>query len=497
MTDVLEIRDLSISTVDGHELARCEELTASKGNIVGFVGPSGSGKTTLLRSIVGALPNGVPQADGSLRVLGKEALALSPGELRAFRQHRIGFVGQDPAARLNPRMRVHRMLAEAAGHKHPDVQQVLTDVGLPATTELMRRRAGELSGGQQRRVALARALIRQPELLLLDEPTAGLDTALREKLSELLRTQADRYGTTIVLACHDLSLIDKLANEVVDLDKSEQRASSRPRISQPAPSPSGPELLQVTGLSAWTDSRRKHPILRDIDLSLPSRSALGVVGASGAGKTTLARAIVGLHKPVQGKINLGDDQLPLRAERRRRAQRRRIQLVPQDPLGTLNPSRTIGDTLNRPLRLHQQVPTHDLPTKVAGLLEAVGLSTEFAKRYPHELSGGQRQRVAIARALAAKPDVLVCDEITASLDTPTAEDIMELLTELRSELDLALMMISHEIPLVAEHTSTILVLDEGRTVETGPTSEVLQTPNHQATASLNGSPQLLDDHQAG
>jgi peptide/nickel transport system ATP-binding protein len=467
VTDTLEIRDLSLSTVDGTELARCDRLTAGKGSIIGVVGPSGSGKTTLLRAMAGALPQVVPSAQGTLRVLDREPLTLSPEDLRSFRRHHIGFVGQDPASRLNPRMRVGAMLAETGGG--PDV---LAEVGLPATDDLLRRRPSSLSGGQQRRVALARALARRPDLLLLDEPTAGLDAALRAKLSDLLREQADNHGTTIVLACHDLSLIDRLADEVVDLDTSPEpsRTHDTPVVSGPG----GPPVLRLSGVSTWAGSRQ---ILHDVDLSLESRGSLGIVGASAAGKTTVARTIVGLHKHSQGTITFDSGPLPLRTERRSRDQRRRIQLVPQDPLGTLNPSRTVGATLTRPLR--------GTTTKVPDLLETVGLPEDFARRYPHELSGGQRQRVAIARALAANPDVLVCDEVTSSLDSPTADDIMALLSELRSERGLALILITHEIALVSRYTNSIVVLDEGRVVESGETAEVLNSPTHPATAELS------------
>lgn len=475
MTNILDILDLSIATADGHVLTRCDRLTAEKGRIIGVVGPSGSGKTTLLRCIAGALPNGVPTVAGSLSVLGKEVLALPASELREFRRRHLGFVGQDPASRLNPRMRIRHLLAEAAGDKQFSAQQILTDVGLPATDELLGRKPGQLSGGQQRRVALARALARRPDVLLLDEPTVGLDAVLREMLCELLRDRADK-GTTILLSCHDIPLIEELADDVVDLGAS----AGVPAVltEYPVPDAGGEEVLRVDGLSAWADSRPRIPILHGVDLSLTGRGALAIVGVSGSGKTTLARAITGLHKHVQGRITLGDQPLPLRVEGRDPAQRRRIQLIPQDPLGTLNPSRTVGATLSRPLRLFRGVPARDLPVQVAGLLHTVGLSEEFAERYPHELSGGQRQRVAIARALAADPDILVCDEITSSLDASTAEDIMNVLIELRSRRDLALIVITHEIPLAVRHTSTVLVLEEGCVVQHGATSDVLASVFH-------------------
>jgi peptide/nickel transport system ATP-binding protein len=472
VTNVVDILNLSISTADGHELTRCDRLTAGKGRIIGVVGPSGSGKTTLLRGIAGALPNGMATVRGSLSVLGKEVLTLPANELREFRRRHIGFVGQDPASRLNPRMRIRHLLAEAVGHKRFNAQQILTDVGLPGTEELLRRKPGQLSGGQQRRVALARALARRPGVLMLDEPTVGLDAVLRKRLCELLRDRAAE-GTTILLACHDMPLIDELADEVVDLGATVGVPQAFPEYR--APESTGEEILRVDGLSAWAGSRRRISLLHGVDLSLTRRGALAVIGVSGAGKTTLARAITGLHKHIEGCISLGDQLMPLRVERRSPAQRRRIQLIPQDPLGTLNPSQTVGAALSRPLRLYRKVPARELPVHITGLLSAVGLAEEFTERYPHELSGGQRQRVAIARALAADPDVLVCDEITSSLDASTTEDVVNMLGELRSRRDLALIMITHDIALAIRHTNTVLVLEQGRVVQTGATSDLLRT----------------------
>jgi peptide/nickel transport system ATP-binding protein len=472
VTHILDVRDFSISTADGHELTRCDRLIVGKGRIIGVVGPSGSGKTTLLRGIAGALPEAASTVRGSLSVLGKEVLTLPASELREFRRRYIGFVGQDPASRLNPRMRIRHLLAEAVGHKHFNAQQILTDVGLPATEGLLQRKPGQLSGGQQRRVALARALARRPGVLLLDEPTVGLDAVLRKALCELLRDRAAER-TTILLTCHDIPLIDELADDVVDLGVTVGVPAALPAYR--APESTGEGILRVDGLSAWVGSRRRIPILHDVGLSLTRRGALAVIGVSGAGKTTLARAITGLHKHIDGRINLGGQLMPLRAERRRAAQRRCIQLIPQDPLGTLNPSQTVGTALTRPLRLYRKVPAHELSAQITGLLTTVGLTEEFAKRYPHELSGGQRQRVAIARALAADPDVLVCDEITSSLDASTTEDVMNMLGGLRSRRDLALIVITHDIALAIRHTDTVLVLDEGRVVQTGATPDVLRT----------------------
>ncbi|MDQ4092064.1 MAG: ATP-binding cassette domain-containing protein, partial [Actinomycetota bacterium] len=448
MSPVVDVRDLTVADQVGRVVLAGMNLTVERGRVVALVGPSGSGKTTMLRAVAGALPAALRRRSGSVGVLGNSVPDLSAGELRRLRRAQIGFVGQDPASRLNPRMRVHRLLAEVAVRRdRAALEGLLTEERLPATADLLRRRPGQLSGGQQRRVALARALARRPALLLLDEPTAGMDDALREEIGALLGELATRQELAIAMACHDQKLVDQIADSVVEF---EHRGAARTATPSPAhaatATPVGAAcVLSVRGLSAWIGKPGRQAIIRDVDLDLRAGSALAIVGPSGSGKTTLVRAIVGLHHPATGRLELAGAPLDLRGSRRPREQRRRIQLVPQDPLGTLNPSQRIGTAIARPLLLHQRATKADAPHRVADLLAAVGLPADFTERYPHELSGGQRQRVAIARAIAVEPDVLLCDEITSALDPQTTEAVMQLLTRLRTEHGLGLLLISHDL----------------------------------------------------
>lgn len=232
---------------------------------------------------------------------------------------------------------------------------------------------------------------------------------------------------------------------------------------------------------------RGTPALTGVDLTVAPGSAVGIVGVSGSGKTTLVRTVVGLQRSTSGTIHLSGALLSTGLRGRTREQRRGLQLVTQNPLGALNPSRTVGAAVGRPLRLHRRCASREAGERVADLLEQVGLPPAFATRYPHELSGGQRQRVAIARALAAEPEVLLCDEITSALDPDTGHAIMDLLAELRELHGTTLILISHDLHLIADRTDTVTVLEAGRVVESGRTTDVFTAAQHAATQSLLGT----------
>nr|WP_251021074.1 ATP-binding cassette domain-containing protein [Streptomyces sp. ISL-98] len=484
----VSVTGLTVAASDGRLLLDNGSLEVRPGRVTALTGPSGCGKTTLLRAVAGVLPPGARRAAGRVEVLGQDVLTLEASDLRDLRRHRLAYLGQDPGSGLNPRMKVRRLLGEVAVDRSTEaLRALLAEVQLPYDNAFMGRRTGELSGGQQRRVALARALARHPAVLLLDEPTAGLDPALRDEIAELLRHLAAHHRLAVALSCHDADLVSRLADDVVDLSQDTAAPPPAPRTAVRTLPEGGASRLSVSGLHAqFTQRGRRIPVLHDIDLTVAAGSSTGIVGASGSGKTTLVRAVVGLHRPTEGTVTLDGVRLSPSAHGRTREQRRRLQLVPQDPLGTLNPSRTVGATIGRPLRLHRRAGRGESPARVLELLENVGLPANFADRYPHELSGGQRQRASIARALAADPDVLVCDEVTSALDDKTASAVMDLLEDLRDSRGLALVLISHDLHLVASRTDALLVLSAGRAVESGATRELFMSPSHPVTASLVG-----------
>ncbi|MET8870890.1 ATP-binding cassette domain-containing protein [Nocardia sp. NPDC004604] len=591
MSDPVVVEALMVRGSNGQELFGPTTFRIAAGTVTALTGPSGSGKTTLMRALLGHLPTGAIRCAGSATVAGFDVLALNPTTLQRFRRTNVAYVGQDPGSALNPLMRVRTLLDEVS-HSKAAVSETLELVGLSA--EHLRRRPGELSGGQQRRVALARALVRNTGILILDEPLAGLHGALRTEIARLLADIAAERAAAILLSGHDTATIHAIADNVVELgatgiggvagpirsvasnspqpneigassnDRVELSVARRPvldtwldlpadlaegigdavidstTVHKPAGSPSqvdaaahrypmsdtkaesesvasagsdvavvragavevlerpdpdaqdavilrsgdSPEpLLRARDIGASIDGQQ---VLAGIDLVLSGGSALAVAGASGAGKTTLARVIAGLHHAATGSLELAGEPIPVGPRRRTRHGRNGIQLVTQNPRSALNPRRTVAETLGRPLRRIGKVPKRSLAQRVIDLLDSVELAPELATRYPHELSGGQRQRVALARALAADPAVLVCDEITSALDHDTAVAIMMLLDRIRAEHRTGLLVITHDVALITGHCSHVIVLDQGRIVESGSATKVLTTPAHPATRELLG-----------
>jgi peptide/nickel transport system ATP-binding protein len=461
-------RDLRIETTTGIVLADGGSVQVDRGQVVALVGRSGVGKTTLMRSILGVLPARARLISGQVEVLGRNVFELSEVERRALRRHQIGYVGQDPGATLNPRLRVGTLIAElASGHDRGRVDALLDRVRLPIDDGIAERRVPTLSGGQQRRVALARALARDPAVLLLDEPTAGLDPVLRDEVADLIRQLADQSGLAVLLACHDHALVSHLADNVITLDRADAEPA-RPMVVPTATLRTAvrARVLTVQALSANIGRGASAcRVLTDQNLALEPGSSVGIIGASGSGKSTLLRSIIGLHPATSGTITVHGAVVEPSVTRRSRNERRAIQLVPQNPMLALNPSRTVASTIGRPLRLHERTTSAAARERVTELLDQVGLSPDYLRRYPHELSGGQRQRISIARALAASPSVLLCDEITSALDSETARAMMALLARLRVQRGLSLVLVSHDVPLVAEHCDRILALQNGRAVE--------------------------------
>jgi peptide/nickel transport system ATP-binding protein len=463
------------------------ELHLAPGSVVALVGSSGGGKTTLLQALIGHLGPGLRRTAGTVTIDGRDAFALDTRALRALRRTRVALVGQDPMSRLCPSHRVRDVVGELAPTENRDgaIAAALERAGLPTDEHLLRRRACELSGGQRRRLALARALVRDPALLLLDEPTGGLDAPRARQVATELRALAAR-GTTIVMASHDLDHVRQVADVVVGIERGRiapavRRSPRTRRASSPRAATAAAARVRATSVRALAGDRA---VVDGMSLSVPAGATLALVGPSGSGKTTLLRYLAGLAAG-SGEVLLDGRPLARRVRDRGADQRRRVQYAAQDPLGALNPTRTVAATLSRPLRRHGGLGRQAAAAAAAELLEAVALPATLLSHRPDELSGGQRQRVALARALAADPHVLLCDEITSALDEQTSEHVLEMLRDRQRATGLTIIWATHDLALARRFADATADLDRG------PSQTAVQTagdaedpaPRGEATAS--------------
>ena len=478
---------------------------------VALVGESGSGKSVTAMSIINLLPD---NAERSGRILwdGRDLLGATPAELRALRGRQIACVFQDPMGSLNPvftvgaqiaePLRLHLGLSRRAALAR--AEELLAEVGLPEPRQRLSAYPHELSGGQQQRVMIAMALAAEPDVLIADEPTSALDATVQAEILELLARVQRRLGTAILFITHDLAAAARLAQEIVVMqhgraveqgdaaaimsnptqDYTRELVSVRRMLETPPEEATGEDeaapVLGVERVSYDYPGRglfdRSFRALDDVSLSLAAGRTLGVLGESGSGKSTLASLIVGLAAPTQGDIKLFGQALAASRFRMSREQRRRCQIIFQNPYGALNPRLTIEQAMREPIELLEPHSYRDQGPRLRQALTAVGLDADHLQRYPHELSGGQRQRVCIARALLSKPDLLICDEIVSALDATVQMQVLHRLKTLQSRLGFAMLFIGHDIEIVRWVSDEIAVMKDGRLVEHGPADRILHAP---------------------
>jgi peptide/nickel transport system ATP-binding protein len=510
---VLDVEDLSIRYAESVVVGGVS-FAVKSGESVGLVGESGSGKTQTALAILGLLP-GNAVASGSIKFDGQELLGASEQSLDQIRARRIAMVFQDPMLALNPYVRIGKQIVRIliahdvcdAASARGRVIAMLEAVGLPDPERQASAYPHQLSGGMRQRAMIASALITDPDLLIADEPTTALDVTVQAQILELL--DAIRKDTALLLITHDLGVIAGQCERMLvmqkgrliesgptdELFRSPQQPHTKamlaaaPRIStSDIPSPaSSIVILNVddTSVSYREPGHGQLHAVRDVDLQLNEGETVAIVGESGSGKSSLVRAILGLKPARDGTVRYCGDELPRDARSRSTAIRRDLQMVFQDPVGSLNPQMRVVDIVREPLLTHEQdVDRDDSKRRVVKMLEQVGLDDSYLDRFPHELSGGQAQRVAIARALILGPRVLVCDEAVAALDGSVREQILGLLRRIQETSGLSILFISHDLGVVREISHRVMVMYLGRLAELASNAALFERPQHPYTRAL-------------
>jgi len=514
-------------------------FTIDRGEVLALIGESGSGKTTVALALLGHTRAGCRITDGSIEVGGIDVLALGPRAILEHRSRRVAYIAQSAAAAFNPARRIMDQVIEATMIRRlmprPAAQQkavaLFRSLALPEPQRIGERYPHQLSGGQLQRLLAAMALMSDPELVILDEPTTALDVTTQIEVLRAFKRVIRECGATALYVSHDLAVVAQLADRVVVLNAGEVResgptmqvlgaplhtytrallAAAAGRAARGAPrrnvalgaraasggkAPAGgtpPPLLSVAGLTAGYGQTDDEGLpgsiaLRDVSLVVRRGAARGVIGESGSGKSTLARALAGIVAPARGSIQLDGQPLEPRMERRPREQLRRIQIVFQHADAALNPAHSVAHILGRPLELYFGLRGAARNERIARLLDLVHLDRSLAARRPPELSGGQKQRINLARALAAEPELILCDEVTSALDAVVGAAILELMAELRSALGLSYVLISHDVAAVRAICDEIAVLYAGQLVEAGPLARLDDPAAHPYTRLLVSS----------
>ena len=503
---MIDVRDLEIRGSLNAQILGGVSVSLEPGKTLAAVGGSGAGKTTLGLALLGFVRPGMRKAGGEVRFDGRDMFALPEAELRRLRRESIAYLPQNPASTLTPTMRVEDLVEERRLANSEPVEQLLELVNLPSDRSFRRRFPHQLSIGQQQRLAMARAIANEPGLLILDEPTSSIDPTTQRLMLSLVERLRDDHGAATLLISHDLASVARMADELIVLSHGEvvERGAALRVLDAPADAYSKalisaspdiavdqpqigsaasetPPVLEVRSLSAQFvlgrgRGRRTIVAAQEISFDLAAGETLALIGRSGSGKSTIARALVGLHPPEAGDILLDGRSLPPLLRRRDRNERAALQLVPQNPEESFNPRRTVGDGILRSIRQTRGLSGSAAIERLGQLLEQVQLDPALARRRPHELSGGEQQRSAIARALAAEPRVLICDEITTALDTIVQQQIIDLLKQIQSDTAISLLFITHDLALAHEFAHRVGVLSEGKLVEIGSMAEFVRDP---------------------
>ncbi|WP_460141495.1 ABC transporter ATP-binding protein [Pseudomonas sp. S2_E01] len=516
MSNLIEIRNLSVA-FSGQTVVRDLCLDIRPGECLALVGESGSGKSVTAHSILQLLPETDTQSTGSIRYRGKELLGASSKVLRELRGNRIAMIFQEPMTSLNPLHSIEKQIGETLMlHKgltgkvaQARILELLQLVGIQKPKERLKAYPHQLSGGQRQRVMIAMALACEPELLIADEPTTALDVTVQRKILILLKSLQQRLGMSLLLISHDLNLVRSIAQRVCVMKAGEivEQAPCEQLFTEPQhpyscvllnAEPEGEALprderekvlevddLQVRFALGGGLFRRKTYLhaVDGISLNVQRGKTLGIVGESGSGKSTLGQAILRLLDS-EGSIRFQGQALDGLTQKQLRPWRKKMQVVFQDPFGSLSPRMSVAQIISEGLEVHSHSSAKDCDAQVIQALREVGLDPESRHRYPHEFSGGQRQRIAIARALVLKPALILLDEPTSALDRTVQKQVVALLRQLQEKHGLTYLFISHDLAVVRALAHDMIVIKDGKVVESGASHEVFESPQHPYTKEL-------------
>ena len=512
---ILAVEGLSVALPKGADRPFAVEnatLELRRGEILCIVGESGSGKSALSGAIMGAPAPGLRVVSGSVRLRGQELTRLSERAWCRIRGNRIAMIFQEPMAALNPAMPVGAQIMEVfelharmgAGERRERALALIRSMQLPDPQRIFGSFPHQLSGGQCQRVIIAMALAMNPEVLIADEPTTALDVTTQAQVLKLIRDLRTVHGHAILFITHDFGVVAEIADRIAvmrhgriiemgearDVLTQPQHPYTRellaavPSLVPPAdhtePAPSAKPVLAVTGLAK---SYGRVRAVNEISFDLERGTTLSIVGESGCGKSSLARLIVRLSEPTSGRVDVNGKCFLTLTGGELRTSCRAVQMIFQDPFGSLNPLRKAGAVIARAAVL-AGADRRTAREKAGELFDRVGLPREGLSRRPAAFSGGQKQRIGIARALAMNPDVLIADESLSALDASSQAQILALLRKLQTELGLAILLITHDLRVAAQISHRIAVMQAGRIVEIGPAERVINSPEHPYTREL-------------
>lgn len=530
---LLEVRNLSVSftTNDGVVNAVNQvSFDLNKNETLAIVGESGSGKSVTSSALMRLLPgNAIVDPESSLMFEGESLLSKNDKQMQKMRGNRIGMIFQEPMTSLNPYMRVGIQVAEAIMcHRSINKRQAKIKVlelfelvHLPRPEQAYSKYPHEFSGGQLQRIMIAMALINEPDLLIADEPTTALDVTVQAEVLNLIKEIQQKMGMAILFITHDLGVVKHFADRVIVMCKgdvveeghtqtlfqnptheyTEMLINSIPKGNKSPVETGAPMLLSAENIRVkflikphFIESRNQYfEAVKGISLNLKQGETLGIVGESGSGKSTLGRALIGLL-PSSGKIQFKGQDVSLLTDKERFSLKKDIQMVFQDPYGSLSPRMTVGEIITEGLMVHQpHLSKSERLLRACKALEEVRLETSAINRYPHEFSGGQRQRIAIARALILEPSFILLDEPTSALDRSVQLTVIELLKEIQLKHNIGFLFISHDLSVVKALSDRVLVMQKGEVMEQGTAEDIFNTPQHDYTKRLIDASFDLDE----